>query len=160
MPRRFDSSCRTSLTVADVIIAETGAQMDAFPTAAHLASWTGVCPGQNESAGRIKSTHTRPGNRYLKGALGVAALSAFRSKTCYLAAKYRRIRNRTGNLKAVVAIQDTFIVIIWNMLTNGVAYEELGPDYYDRRNSDHLKNKAIRQLQNLGLDVRITPSTA
>ena len=77
-----------SINLADVIIAETGADMTRFPTAGHLASWAGTCPGSNESAGRIKSTHTRPGNPYLKAALGVAAMSASRSKDTYLAAKY------------------------------------------------------------------------
>jgi transposase len=76
-----------SVGVADVIIAETGADMTRVPTAGHLASWAGTCPGSNESAGRIKSTHTRPGNPYLKGALGVAAMSTARTNNTYLATK-------------------------------------------------------------------------
>jgi transposase len=83
-----------STLVADVVIAETGADMGRFPTAGHLASWAGTCPGNNESTGRVKSTHTRPGNPYLKGALGVAAMSAARSHGTYYSAKYRRIATR------------------------------------------------------------------
>ena len=94
-----------SVGVADVIIAETGADMSRFPTAGHLASWAGTCPGSNESAGRIKSTHTRPGNPYLKGALGVAAMSPARSKDTYLSATYRRIASRRGPIKALVALE-------------------------------------------------------
>jgi transposase len=95
-----------STGVADVIIAETGADMTRFPTAGHLASWAGTCPGSNESAGRVKSTSTRPGNPYLKGALGIAAMSAARSKGTYLSAKYRRIASRRGPVKAIVLEQD------------------------------------------------------
>ena len=99
-----------STYVADVIIAETGADMSRFPTAGHLASWAGTCPGSNESAGRVKSTETRPGNPYLKGALGVAALSVARSKNTYLAAKYRRITSRRGPMKALVALEHAMLI--------------------------------------------------
>jgi transposase len=94
-----------STGVADVIGAETGADMTVFATAEHLASWSGTCPGSNESAGRVKSTHTRPRNPYLKGALGVAAMSAARSRGTYFAAKYRRIAARRGPTKAIVATE-------------------------------------------------------
>lgn len=151
-----------SMTVAAVIIAETGGTMEAFPTAGHLASWAGVCPGQNESAGRVKSTSTRPGNRHLKGALGIAAMSASRSKHTYLAAKYRRIQARNGrrSLKALVAIEHTILVAAWNMLTTGEAWHELGVDYYDHRNPDQLKRRALRSLRGLGYDVELTPAAA
>ncbi|QCO98401.1 IS110 family transposase [Arthrobacter sp. 24S4-2] len=98
-----------SLKVADVIIAETGADMARFETPGRLASWTGVCPGSNESAGRIKSAHILPGNKYLKAALGTAAMSASRSKDTYLAAKYRRIAARRGPMKAIVAIEHSIL---------------------------------------------------
>jgi transposase len=106
-----------SVLVADVIIAETGADMHRFPTAGHLASWAGTCPGCNESSGRIKSTKTRPGNPYLKGALGIAALSAARSHDTYLAAKDRRIASRRGPVKAIVAVEHAMLIAIWNMIT-------------------------------------------
>jgi hypothetical protein len=117
---------RISFGVADVIIAETGADMSRFPTAGHLASWAGTCPGNNESAGRVKSTKTRPGNPLPQGALGVAALSAARSRDTYLAAKYRRIASRRGPVKAIVAVEHAMLIAIWNMLINGVLHGEPG----------------------------------
>lgn len=149
-------------TVAAVIIAETGGTMEQFPTPGHLASWAGVCPGQNESAGRVKSTRTRPGNRHLKGALGIAALSVVRSNNTYLAVKYRRIkaRNPKRSLIALVAIEHTILVAVWKMLTTGEAWHELGTDYYDHRNPDQLKRRALRSLRGLGYDVELTPAAA
>jgi transposase len=122
-----------STLVADVLIAETGGDMGRFPTAGHLASWAGTCPGSNESAGRVKSTHTRPGNPYLKGALGVAAMAATRSKNTYFSAKYRRIASRRGPLKAIVAIEHAMLVAIWHMLSDGALYADPGDDFYTRR---------------------------
>ena len=146
-----------SVGVADVIIAETGADMSRFPTARHLASWAGTCPGSNESAGRIKSTKTRPGNPYLKGALGIAAMSAARSKDTYLAAKYRRITSRRGPVKAIVAVEHAMLIAVWNMLTNGVFYQDLGGDFYARRNPDKTKQRALDQLKQMGYTVTLTP---
>ena len=146
-----------SVGVADVIIAETGADMSRFPSAGHLASWAGTCPGSNESAGRIKSTKTRPGNPYLKGALGIAAMSAARSKDTYLAAKYRRIASRRGPIKAIVAVEHAMLIAIWNMLTNGVLYDDLGGDFYTRRNPNKTKQRALDQLKQMGYDVTLRP---
>jgi transposase len=147
-----------SQTVAEVIIAETGADMTVFPTAGHLASWAGVCPGMNESAGRVKSAHTRHGNAHLKAALGVAAMSASRTKTTYLAARYRRIATRRGPVLAVVAIERTILTAIWNMLIHGTTYADLGCDYYTQRDPMRAKRKAIRQLEALGYQVTVQPA--
>ena len=149
-----------STTVADIIIAETGADMTRFPTAGHLASWAGTCPGSNESAGRVKSTATRPGNPYLKGALGIAALNAARCSGTRLNARYRRIASRRGPMKALVAIEHTLLIAIWNMITNDVPYTDLGADYYTRRAPDRSLKRALAQLQQLGYDVTLTPLTA
>jgi len=149
-----------STGVADVTIAETGADMTRFPTAGHLASWAGTCPGSNESAGRVKSTKTRPGNPYLKGALGVAAMSAARGHDTYLSAKYRRIASRRGPIKALVAVEHAMLIAIWHMLTNGVAYADPGGDFYTRRNPDKTKNRAIDQLRKMGYAVTLSPLQA
>ena len=131
--------------------------MRQFPSAAHLASWAGVSPGSNESAGRVKSTKTRPGNRYLKGALGVAALSATRSKGTYFSAKYRRLASTRGPMKALVAVEHAMLIAAWNMLTNGEFYRDPGADYYTRRDPARTKARALKQLQALGYDVTLQP---
>ena len=149
-----------SIKVADVIIAETGADMSRFETPGRLASWTGVCPGSNESAGRIKSAHILPGNKYLTAALGIAALSASRSKDTYLAAKYRRIAARRGPMKAVVAIEHSILTAAWHLLADGECYADPGADHFTRLDPIKAKNNAIKKLNSLGFNVTITPATA
>ena len=146
-----------STLVADVVTAETGTDMTRFPTAGHLASWAGTCPGSNESAGRVKSTKTRPGNPYLKGALGTAAMSAGRSRGTYLGARYRRIAARRGPMKAIVAIEHTMLVAIWHMAQTGELYNDPGPDFYTRLHPDKAKRRAIDQLRVMGYHVTLNP---
>jgi transposase len=134
--------------------------MSVFPTAAQLASWAGVCPGSNESAGRVKSTKILPGNKHLKAALGIAAIAATRSKNTYLAVKYRRIAARRGPLKAIVALEHSILTAVWNMLASGECYNEPGADFFARLDPTRTRNRAVRQLHALGYEVTITPHAA
>ncbi len=134
--------------------------MSVFPTAGHLASWAGTAPGSNESAGRIKSAHILPGNKYLKAVLGTAALSASRSKDTYLAARYRRIAARRGPMKAIVAVEHSILSAVWHMLADGECYADPGADHFTRLDPVKAKNNAIKKLNSLGFNVTITPATA
>jgi transposase len=146
-----------SQIIAEIFIAETGGDMTQFPTPERLASWAGVSPGSNESAGRVKSTKTRPGNRYLKGALGVAALNQAKSKNTYFSAKYRRLASTRGPMKAIVAVEHAMLTAAWNMLTNAEFYRDPGADYYTRHDPAKTRARAVRQLEALGYQVSIQP---
>ncbi|MHB9857526.1 IS110 family RNA-guided transposase [Streptomyces sp. YIM S03343] len=143
--------------VAEVIIAETGGDMSRFASAKHLASWAGVCPGHHESAGRTKSARVRPGNPYLKGALGLAAFGAVRTRDTYLQARYKRLTARRGPLRALVAVEHSIITAIWHMLTDNVAYHELGGTYFAQRDPERATRRAINALNQLGYTVTLNP---
>jgi transposase len=144
-----------STLTADVVIAETGADMSRFPTAGHLASWAGTCPGSNESAGRVKSTRTRPGNPYLQGALGSAALACARNPSTYLGARYRRIASRRGPMRANVATQHAMLIAIWHLGRDGTLYDDPGGDFFTRLHPERTKNRAIHQLEAMGYQVTL-----
>jgi transposase len=146
--------------IAQVIIAETGGDMAAFPTAPQLASWVGVAPGNNESAGRHKPARTKKGNAYLKGALGQAALNIAKQKHGFLSARYKRLANRRGKTRAIVAIGHSIITAAYNMLANGLCYEEPPLRHYGQANADRTRQRAINDLTQLGFDVTITRTQA
>jgi transposase len=144
--------------VAHVVLAECGPEIrGTFPSPGELASWAGVAPGSNSSAGRTKSTRARPGNRYLKGALGMAAASVARSHGTFMSTKYKRIAARAGPNRANVAIQHSILVAIWHMCGTGEVYRELGADYHRTRNPELTRRRAIAQLEAIGLEVTVTP---
>jgi transposase len=135
---------------AEVIVAETGADMTVFPTAAHLASWAGLCPGNDESAGKRRSGKTRKGNPWLRSALVEAAQAAGRSKDTYLAAQFRRLAARRGKKRALIAVAHSILVAIYYLLTRSTVYEDLGGDYFDRRDQQTLERRLVGRLEALG----------
>ncbi len=145
-----------SHTTAEQILAEIGIDMSIFPTPAHLASWAGLAPGLNESAGKHHPSKCRPGDRHLKGALGMAAISASNTKNTFLAARYRRVLHR-GRQRAVVALARTILTICWHILSSGEPYRELGGDFYDKRRPGAAIRNALNHIRRAGLT--ITPTT-
>jgi len=143
--------------VIDTVIAETGADMARFPTAGHLAAWSGVCPGNYESAGKRRRVGVMPGNRWLRRTLIEAARAAARSKGSYFGAQYRQIAKRRGPNKAAVAVAHSLSDLIWHMLTTGECFTDLGADYFQRRRDPQREaDRLVRQLHTLGFKVSLT----
>ena len=143
------------IVIADVIIAETGADMTVFPTAAHLCAWAGTSPGLHQSAGTKVPVKTRHGNAHLKAALGMAAFNIAKQHNSYLSARYRRLAARRGKKRAIVATERAILTAIWHMLTDGTFYQDPGPDYYLKHNPARRANQAIRELTSLGYQVTL-----
>ena len=144
-----------------ILIAEIGTDMGRFPTAHHLASWAGICPGNNESAGKRKTGRTRKANPWLKGALSQAAWGASRTRRSYYSAQHRRLAGRRGPKRASIAVAHSLLVTVHRLLSDSKPYVDLGADYFNGpRNPDEQAHKMIQKLKRLGYEVQVQPSAA
>jgi transposase len=155
---RLDTIPGVGRRIAEILLAEVGPDVSRFPSAAHLASWAGMCPGNHESAGKRQSGRTRKGNSWLRGALTEAGQAAGRTKHTYVGAQYRRLAARRGKKKATIAVGHTILIIAYHLLTENATYQDLGVDYLEQRNRQAVERRLVRRLEALGNKVTLEPA--
>jgi transposase len=143
--------------VAEGVLSEMGVDMSCFPTHGHAASWTGLCPGNNESAGKRKSGRIRKGNQWLRRYLIEAAWAAVRKRGTYLSALYYRLVPRRGKKKAILAVAHALLVMIYHILKDQVSYRELGSDHFNKLNAAYVQRHHVKRLESLGFKVILEP---
>lgn len=156
--RRLDAITGVGQRTAESLLAELGTDLSSFPSAAHLASWAGMCPGNNQSAGKRHSGKTSKGNVWLRATLIEAAHGASHSKDTYLASQYHHLAARRGQKKAIVAVAHSILRIVWHLLTHDCEYVDLGSRYLQERDRDHIQRRLIKQLQDFGYTVKLEPA--
>jgi hypothetical protein len=143
-------------TTIENVVAEIGTDMSVYPDEHHLCSWAGICPGNEESAGKRLRSRTTRKNRWLRRALTEAAWAAGRTKDSYLGAQYRRLAARRGRKRALVAVGHSLLVIVYHLLSTDVEYRDLGVEYFDRLEPERLRRYLVKRLEGLGYQVTLT----
>ena len=141
------------ITSAQAIVSVIGTNMERFPTDGHISSWAGLCPGDNESAQKRRSGKTRKGNQLLRTTLIVCAHSAVKVKNSYFQAQFRRISAHRGSKRAYVAVAHSMLIAIYHILKDGVAFQDLGADYYNQFNKERKINSYLKKLKALGWEM-------
>jgi transposase len=155
---RLDEIPGVNRKVAEVIVAELGTDMKRFGCASRAAAWSGMCPANCQSGGRRYRARSRFGNTHLKSALTEAGQAAGRSKDTYLGAQYRRLAARRGSKRAALAVGHSILTISYHLMDRGTRFEELGADYFDRRNPERVKDRLVKRLEKLGYQVSLQPA--
>ena len=156
---RLDGMPGVQARSAQVIVAEVGTDMGRFPSAGHLASWAGLCPGNNESAGKRRTGHVNPGNPWLRATLCQCALAAGRKKGSYYSAQYRRVAARRGRKRAVLAVAHSMLGAAYHII-GGAEHKDLGADHFDKLAPDRLKRNLVARLEHLGFKVTVEAKPA